>query len=156
MDRFVITGPTALSGRVRASGAKNAALPALAAALLTDQPLILHRVPRVRDLRTMRRLLDHLGVGSAERDADAAGHPVLHLHRTGPNSPYDAPYDLVKTMRASVLVLGPLVARHGYARVSLPGGCAIGVRPIDQHLKALAALGADVRLAHGYVETRAE
>jgi UDP-N-acetylglucosamine 1-carboxyvinyltransferase len=156
MDRFVITGPTALSGRVRASGAKNAALPALAAALLTDQPLILHRVPRVRDLRTMRRLLDHLGVGSEERDADAAGDPVLHLHRTGPNSPYDAPYDLVKTMRASVLVLGPLVARHGYARVSLPGGCAIGVRPIDQHLKALAALGADVRLAHGYVEARAE
>ncbi len=158
MDRFVITGPTALAGRVRASGAKNAALPALAAALLTDQPLTLHRAPRVRDLRTMRRLLDHLGIGSEESraDTDAGGDAVLHLRRTGQSSPHDAPYDLVKTMRAGVLVLGPLLARHGYARVSLPGGCAIGVRPIDQHLKGLAALGADVRLAHGYVETRAE
>jgi UDP-N-acetylglucosamine 1-carboxyvinyltransferase len=153
MDRFLITGPTALVGRVRASGAKNAALPALAAALLTDEPVELHHVPKVRDLRTMRRLLDHLGVDSHEPED---GEATLVLRRARPNSPYDAPYDLVKTMRASVLVLGPLLARHGFARVSLPGGCAIGVRPIDQHLKGLAALGADVRLAHGYVETRAD
>jgi UDP-N-acetylglucosamine 1-carboxyvinyltransferase len=155
MERFQITGPTPLVGRVRASGAKNAALPALAAALLTDEPLRLRRVPGVRDLRTMRRLLAHLGVdGDDERPAGGDGG-VLVLRRARPNSPYDAPYDLVKTMRASVLVLGPLLARHGFARVSLPGGCAIGVRPIDQHLKGLAALGAEVRLEHGYVETRA-
>jgi UDP-N-acetylglucosamine 1-carboxyvinyltransferase len=158
MDRFNISGPTPLVGRVRASGAKNAALPAVAAALLTDEPVILHRVPKVRDLRTMRRLLDHLGVGSEEREEPEApgGESALVLRRARPTSPGDAPYDLVKTMRASVLVLGPLLARHGFARVSLPGGCAIGVRPIDQHLKGLAALGADVRLAHGYVETRAD
>lgn len=150
MDKFHIVGPTRLAGRVRASGAKNAALPALAASLLTDEPLILHRVPRVRDLRTMGRLLDHLGVGSEEIDGGG-----LVFQRVRPNDPDadDAPYDLVKTMRASVLVLGPLVARFGRARVSLPGGCAIGVRPIDQHLKGLEALGADIHLTHGYVET---
>jgi len=150
MDRFHISGPTPLIGRVRASGAKNAALPALAASLLTDEPVTLRRVPRVRDLRTMRRLLDYLGVGSEERPDTA-----LVLQRTRPSASTDAPYELVKTMRASVLVLGPLLARYGFARVSLPGGCAIGVRPIDQHLKGLAALGADVTLAGGYVETRA-
>jgi len=191
MDRFHISGPTPLVGRVCASGAKNAALPALAASLLTDEPLTLHRVPRVRDLRTMRRLLDCLGVGSEEREAagpegpggqdlpadprppESPGSPesprspgspgrrperpetALVLQRARPSSSTDAPYELVKTMRASVLVLGPLLARFGFARVSLPGGCAIGVRPIDQHLKGLAALGADVRLAGGYVETRA-
>jgi UDP-N-acetylglucosamine 1-carboxyvinyltransferase len=151
MDKFHIVGPSRLAGRVRASGAKNAALPALAASLLTDEPLVLHRVPRVRDLRTMGRLLDHLGVGSAERDG------ALVFQRTRPNDPDadEAPYDLVKTMRASVLVLGPLLARFGRARVSLPGGCAIGVRPIDQHLKGLEALGADIHLTHGYVETTA-
>ncbi|HEY6324706.1 MAG TPA: UDP-N-acetylglucosamine 1-carboxyvinyltransferase [Thermoanaerobaculia bacterium] len=182
MDRFHISGPTPLVGRVCASGAKNAALPALAASLLTDEPLTLHRVPRVRDLRTMRRLLDYLGVGSEEREAAATEGPAgqdlpadpkppespespesperrpetaLVLQRARPSSSTDAPYELVKTMRASVLVLGPLLARFGFARVSLPGGCAIGVRPIDQHLKGLAALGADVRLAGGYVEMRA-
>jgi UDP-N-acetylglucosamine 1-carboxyvinyltransferase len=170
MDRFHISGPTPLVGRVRASGAKNAALPALAAALLTDEPLTLHHVPQVRDLRTMRRLLDHMGVGSEEREAApsspaapappepwtaAPGEAALVLRRARPHSPTDAPYELVKTMRASVLVLGPLLARYGFARVSLPGGCAIGVRPIDQHLKGLAALGADVKLAHGYVEAQA-
>jgi len=151
MDKFHIVGPTRLAGRVSASGAKNAALPALAASLLTDEPLLLHRVPRVRDLRTMARLLDHLGVASEEKSGG------LVFHRTRPNNPEadEAPYDLVKTMRASVLVLGPLLARFGQARVSLPGGCAIGVRPIDQHLKGLEALGADIHLAHGYVETRA-
>jgi UDP-N-acetylglucosamine 1-carboxyvinyltransferase len=150
MDKFHIVGPTRLAGRVQASGAKNAALPALTASLLSDQPLTLRRMPGVRDIRTMRRLLDHLGVAS-EETGDA-----LVLRRERPNPEHEAPYDLVKTMRASVLVLGPLVAMEGHARVSLPGGCAIGVRPIDQHLKALAALGADVQLTHGYVEACAE
>jgi UDP-N-acetylglucosamine 1-carboxyvinyltransferase len=152
MEKFHIIGPTRLAGRVRASGAKNAALPALAASLLTDEPLVLHRVPRVRDLRTMGRLLDHLGVANEEK-AEKDG--ALVFTRVRPNSPDadEAPYDLVKTMRASVLVLGPLLARFGRARVSLPGGCAIGVRPIDQHLKGLEALGADIHLTHGYVET---
>jgi UDP-N-acetylglucosamine 1-carboxyvinyltransferase len=150
MDRFRIEGPTPLVGRVRASGAKNAALPALAATLLADGAVTLRRLPRVRDIRTMLRLLDHLGVGS-----EACGDDLV-VRRTSPDgSPLDAPYELVKTMRASVLVLGPQLARRGHARVSLPGGCAIGVRPIDQHLKGLAALGADVRIEHGYVETSA-
>jgi len=150
VDRFRIVGPTRLSGRVVAAGAKNAALPELAASLLTDQPLELDRVPRVRDLETMRRLLEHLGVEN-RRDGDRVA-----LRSTGETRSDDAPYDVVKTMRASVLVLGPLTARRGHARVSLPGGCAIGVRPIDQHLAGLEALGAEVRLEHGYVETRAE
>lgn len=149
MDKFHIVGPTRLEGRVRASGAKNAALPALTASLLTDQPLTLRRVPAVRDIRTMLKLLGHLGIGSEDVDG------TLTLRRERPNPEHDAPYDLVKTMRASVLSLGPLVAKEGHARVSLPGGCAIGVRPIDQHLKALTALGADVQLSHGYVEARA-
>ncbi len=150
MDRFRILGPTPLVGRVRASGAKNAALPALAATLLADRPVILSRLPQVRDIRTMLRLLEHLGMGS-----EARGESLV-IHRAGHGgSPLDAPYELVKTMRASVLVLGPQLARHGQARVSLPGGCAIGVRPIDQHLKGLAALGAEVRIDHGYVETTA-
>ena len=149
MDKFHIVGPTRLAGRVRASGAKNAALPALTASLLTDEPLRLHRVPRVRDIRTLQRLLDHLGVGSED-----AGDALV-LQRARPSSEHDAPYEMVKTMRASVLVLGPLTGRFGHARVSLPGGCAIGVRPIDQHLKALEALGAEISLSHGYVETHA-
>jgi len=154
MDKFHIVGPSRLAGRVRASGAKNAALPALAASLLTDEPLVLHRVPRVRDLRTMARLLDHLGVANQESESGENG-AALVFQRTRPNDADadDAPYDLVKTMRASVLVLGPLLGRYGRARVSLPGGCAIGVRPIDQHLKGLEALGADIHLSHGYVET---
>lgn len=150
MDKFHIVGPTRLSGRVAASGAKNAALPALTASLLTDETLTLHNVPRVRDIRTLQKLLDHLGMESREEDG------AIALRRERPNPDNDAPYDLVKTMRASVLVLGPLLAKEGHARVSLPGGCAIGVRPIDQHLKALTALGAEVTLSHGYVETRAE
>jgi UDP-N-acetylglucosamine 1-carboxyvinyltransferase len=150
MDRFRIVGPTPLVGRVRASGAKNAALPALAATLLADAPVTLSRLPRVRDIRTMLRLLEHLGVGS-----EARGDDLIVRRTSADGSPLDAPYELVKTMRASVLVLGPQLARHGHARVSLPGGCAIGVRPIDQHLKGLAALGADVRIEHGYVEISA-
>ena len=148
MEKFHIVGPTRLRGRVEASGAKNAALPALTASLLTDETVTLRRVPRVRDIRTLQKLLDHLGMESREEDG------AISLRRERPNPDHDAPYDLVKTMRASVLVLGPLVAKEGHARVSLPGGCAIGVRPIDQHLKALTALGADVQLSHGYVEAR--
>src|SRR3954465_13924998 len=149
MDKFHIVGPTRLTGRVAASGAKNDALPALTASLLTDETLTLHCVPRVRDIRTLQKLLDHLGMESREE----AG--AIRLRRERPNPEHDAPYDLVKTMRASVLVLGPLLAKEGHARVSLPGGCAIGVRPIDQHLKGLTALGADVQLSHGYVDARA-
>ena len=149
MEKFRITGPTPLTGTVRAGGAKNASLPALAASLLLDQPLVIEGAPKVRDLETMRRLLAHLGVDS-RWEADA-----LRLEPGGEARPDDAPYELVKTMRASVLVLGPLTARRGHARVSLPGGCAIGVRPIDQHLEGLTALGAEVRLEHGYVEVHA-
>jgi UDP-N-acetylglucosamine 1-carboxyvinyltransferase len=150
MEKFHIVGPTRLAGRVAASGAKNAALPALTASLLSDETTTLRRVPRVRDIRTLLKLLDHLGMASQEDDG------AITLRRERPNPDHDAPYDLVKTMRASVLVLGPLLAKEGHARVSLPGGCAIGVRPIDQHLKALTALGAEVTLSHGYVETRAK
>jgi UDP-N-acetylglucosamine 1-carboxyvinyltransferase len=149
MDKFHIVGPTRLAGRVSASGAKNAALPALTASLLSDETLTLRNVPRVRDIGTLRQLLEHLGMDIEESDG------ALSLRRGRPNPENDAPYDLVKTMRASVLVLGPLLAKEGHARVSLPGGCAIGVRPIDQHLKALTALGAEVTMSHGYVETRA-
>ena len=149
MDRFRIIGPNRLTGRIQAAGAKNAALPALAASLLTDETLKLSGVPQVRDLRTLRSLLQHLGVES-EMQEDS-----LLLRHTEAAQLDDAPYELVKTMRASVLVLGPLVARTGSARVSLPGGCAIGVRPIDQHLAGLEALGAKVKLAHGYVTATA-
>lgn len=149
MEKFHIVGPTRLAGSVEASGAKNAALPALAASLLTEGALTLRRVPRVRDIRTFQKLLDHLGITTEETDG------ALTLRRDRPTSEHDAPYDLVKTMRASVLVLGPLLARFGHARVSLPGGCAIGVRPIDQHLKGLEALGAEIHLSHGYVEATA-
>ncbi|HEX3555987.1 MAG TPA: UDP-N-acetylglucosamine 1-carboxyvinyltransferase [Thermoanaerobaculia bacterium] len=149
MDKFHIVGPTRLAGRVRASGAKNAALPALTASLLTDAPLTLRRVPHVRDIRTLQKLLDHLGIVTEQTGG------ALILRRERPNPEHDAPYDLVRTMRASVLVLGPLLAKEGHARVSLPGGCAIGVRPIDQHLKGLTALGAEVQLTHGYVEATA-
>jgi UDP-N-acetylglucosamine 1-carboxyvinyltransferase len=152
MDKFHIVGPTRLAGRVQASGAKNAALPALAATLLTEEATELHRVPRVRDIRTLCKLLEHLGMECQEREDGAM---VLRRAQPIEASADDAPYELVKTMRASVLVLGPLLARYGHARVSLPGGCAIGVRPIDQHLKGLEALGAEVRLSHGYVEATA-
>ncbi len=138
-----------MSGRVEAAGAKNAALPEMAAALLTEEPVELRGLPRLRDIRTMARLLGHLGVEAAERPDG------VELHGGGEVSSDDAPYELVKTMRASVLVLGPLLARLGRARVSLPGGCAIGVRPIDQHLAGLEALGATVELQHGYVTAHA-
>lgn len=150
MEALKIQGPNLLKGEIVASGAKNAALPALAASLLTDEPLELERVPAVRDIRTMRSLLECLGVSSVRRESEV----VLQTRSNG--NPDEAPYDLVKTMRASVLVLGPLLARRGHARVSLPGGCAIGLRPVDQHLAGLEALGARVKIDHGYVEARAE
>lgn len=149
MDQFRISGPTRIAGTVGAGGAKNAALPELAATLLTDEPVRIDGVPRVRDLATMRKLLAHLGQGAEETETGFVLAP------SGAPSDDDAPYELVKTMRASILVLGPLVARRGHARVSLPGGCAIGVRPIDQHLAGLSALGATVTLEHGYVDVRA-
>src|SRR3954452_16392715 len=115
MDKFVITGGAALKGEIPTNGSKNAALPALAATLLTDEPVVLHRVPRVRDIRTMRRLLAHLGMGSEGRE----GGGTVVRRESVDGSPEDAPYDLVKTMRASVLVLGPQLAKRGHARVSL-------------------------------------
>jgi UDP-N-acetylglucosamine 1-carboxyvinyltransferase len=149
LDRFRIEGPTRLSGAVSISGAKNSALPCLAAALLTAEPVRLSNVPLVRDIRTMQRLLQHIGARTAE---ESSGEVAIETPAVGSA---DAPYELVKTMRASVLVLGPLLARSGHVRVSLPGGCAIGVRPIDLHLSAFRQMGAEVRLEHGYVEARA-
>lgn len=149
MDRFLVSGPNRLAGSVTAAGAKNAALPALAATLLTDQPVRLERVPAVRDIVSMRMLLASLGVESTADTNTVVTDPDPRADA------FAAPYELVKKMRASVLVLGPLLARRGQARVSLPGGCAIGVRPIDQHLAALEALGATITLEHGYVHASA-
>src|SRR6478736_6275275 len=149
MDKFVIEGPARLAGEVETAGAKNAALPCLAATLLTAEPVTLTNLPDVRDIRTMQRLLQHVGVFLA---AEPGGAATIEARSIGSA---DAPYDLVKTMRASVLVLGPLLARAGTVRVSLPGGCAIGVRPIDLHLEAFRKMGAEVTLAHGYVEASA-
>ena len=146
MDKFRIQGPTRLEGEVATSGAKNSALPVLAACLLTAEPVVLHRIPRVRDIGTMMRLLKHNGATITEREDGAV---VVHAAEvTHP----EAPYDLVKTMRASSLVLGPLVARAGRARVSLPGGCAIGARPIGMHVTGLEQLGARMEQSHGYIE----
>jgi UDP-N-acetylglucosamine 1-carboxyvinyltransferase len=150
MDKLKITGGKKLSGRVRISGAKNSALPAMAATLLTSDEVLLTNVPLVADIRTTRRLLAGLGV-KAEFEGD---HGVTVRAET--ISSTEAPYDLVKTMRASVLVLGPLLARTGRARVSLPGGCAIGARPINLHLRGFERLGARVRTEHGYVEAEAD
>jgi UDP-N-acetylglucosamine 1-carboxyvinyltransferase len=148
VDKFVIEGPVRLRGEVAVSGAKNAALPCLAACLLTAEPVRLTNLPNVADIRTLRKLLQHVG---ARVEADGSSATI----ETRTIASADAPYDLVKTMRASVLVLGPLLARSGSVRVSLPGGCAIGVRPINLHLSALEKLGAEVRLDHGYVEAKA-
>jgi UDP-N-acetylglucosamine 1-carboxyvinyltransferase len=145
VDTIEIVGGNRLEGAVRISGAKNAALPIMTAALLADGDHVFRNVPNLRDVHTMTRLLGRLGVEASYADGQ------VHVTASGPIEP-TAPYDLVKQMRASVLVLGPLVARCGHAVVSLPGGCAIGARPIDQHLKGLEAMGADVELHHGYVE----
>jgi UDP-N-acetylglucosamine 1-carboxyvinyltransferase len=153
MDKFIIQGGKPLEGRVTISGAKNAALPAMAASLLTDQRIVLRNVPRVRDIGTMRSLLDELGVDSAVKHEEHGNRVEIRARKL--INPV-APYELVKQMRASVLVLGPLVARFGHARVSLPGGCAIGARPINLHLKGLERFGASIRIDHGYVEARAD
>ena len=152
MDKFVIRGGNPLLGTVRISGAKNAALPAMAAALLTDEPVILENIPQVRDIETERKLLAAMGA-EVELGYGRAQHRTTICCRNVANP--EAAYDLVKTMRASTLVLGPLLARMGEARVSLPGGCAIGARPINLHLKGLEKLGAKITQEHGYIQARA-
>lgn len=146
MDRFRIEGGVPLHGTVQASGSKNAVLALMAASLLTDEPMVLCNAPRVRDVETMVRILRALGIR-----ADWEGPGCLRIEGGEPTA-IEAPYDLVRTMRASFMVLGPLLARCGRARVSLPGGCAIGARPVDQHLKGMEALGAQVELSSGYVD----
>ncbi|HEX9619099.1 MAG TPA: UDP-N-acetylglucosamine 1-carboxyvinyltransferase, partial [Polyangiaceae bacterium] len=145
MDAIRIVGQRPLSGRIRVSGAKNAALPILAATLLSDGPSQLENVPALRDINTTAALLRFLG-----RPAEVDG-PFVRVGAPTDKVRPEAPYELVRQMRASVLVLGPLVARYGKAKVSLPGGCAIGARPVDQHLKGLEALGARIRVEHGYI-----
>jgi len=150
MDKLLIEGGAPLNGEIAVSGAKNAALPILVAALLTDEPLTVANVPHLRDVTTMLNLLAQMGV--AVSMDDKLGVELAAKRITEPV----APYELVKTMRASVLVLGPLTARCGEARVSLPGGCAIGLRPVDQHIKGLQAMGAELAIEHGYISVRAK
>ncbi|MDD2990579.1 MAG: UDP-N-acetylglucosamine 1-carboxyvinyltransferase [Zoogloea sp.] len=147
MDKLLIEGGARLTGEIAISGAKNAALPILCSALLTTEPVTFTNVPRLNDIGTLLRLLEQMGV-KVSRDGDA-----VTLDASGVDNPV-ASYEMVKTMRASILVLGPLVARFGEARVSLPGGCAIGARPVDQHIKGLQAMGADVKVEHGYVHAK--
>ena len=148
MDKLLIRGGRTLRGEVLISGAKNAALPELCAALLTAQPVTLRNVPQLQDVATMLKLIRNMGV-TAERSADG----TVQLDASTLDKP-EAPYELVKTMRASVLALGPLLARFGQARVSLPGGCAIGSRPVDQHIKGMQAMGAEISVEHGYIIAR--
>ena len=148
MDKLLIRGGRPLHGDIAISGAKNAALPELCAALLTAEPVVLHNVPRLQDVATMLKLIRNMGV-TAERDSnDERG--TVSINAGALHTP-EAPYELVKTMRASVLALGPLLARFGQARVSLPGGCAIGSRPVDQHIKGLQLMGAEIVVEHGYM-----
>ncbi len=149
MEKLAIEGGIPLNGEVAISGAKNAALPILCAGLLTAEPLIISNVPHLRDVTTMLSLLGQMGVNISVHDKLG-----IELHASNIHTP-EAPYEMVKTMRASVLVLGPLTARFGEARVSLPGGCAIGLRPVDQHLKGLQAMGATISMDHGYMIVRA-
>ncbi len=149
MDKLLVRGGRTLYGEVIISGAKNAALPEMCAALLTSEPVHLINVPRLHDVRTMRRLLDNMGVAS-ETHGERGGISFVAPDALNP----EAPYELVKTMRASVLALGPLLARFGHATVSLPGGCAIGSRPVDQHIKGLQAMGAHIVVEHGYMIAR--
>src|SRR5438094_9013884 len=151
MDKPVIRGGNPLIGTVRISGAKNAALPAMAAALLTEEPVVLENIPDVRDIQTERKLLESMGA-EVELGYGRAHHRTTICCKN--LSTPEAKYELVKTMRASTLVLGPLVARTGIARVSLPGGCAIGARPIDLHIKGLEKMGATITQEHGCVEAR--
>jgi UDP-N-acetylglucosamine 1-carboxyvinyltransferase len=148
VDKFLIQGGVPLEGEIPVSGAKNSALPVLAACLLTAEPVTLERIPPVRDIRTMEKLLEHIGARIQHTDGQVTIEAAQIAHA-------GAPYELVKTMRASSLVLGPLVGRHGRARVSLPGGCAIGARPINLHVAGLERLGARVRQEHGYIEAEA-
>src|SRR2546426_2356685 len=152
MDKLLIRGGRRLEGEVTISGAKNAALPQLCASLLTAEPVTLSNVPRLQDVSTTLKLLRNMGV-AAERSEAASDTVTLDAGQLA--SP-EAPYDLVKTMRASILVLGPLLARFGRARVSLPGGCAIGARPVNLHLEGLQQLGASIRLQQGYIEAEAK
>src|SRR6185369_6540757 len=149
MEKFLIEGGATLTGEIPISGSKNSALPTLAACLLTDEHVILHRIPKVRDIRTMEKLMGYIG---ATLDESPEGPVTVHAAKIVDPS---APYELVKTMRASSLVLGPLVARCGRARVSLPGGCAIGARPINLHVAGLERLGEEVSQEHGYIEANA-
>jgi len=148
MDKLLIRGGRKLGGEVLISGAKNAALPELCAALLTDQPVTLRNVPRLQDVSTMLKLIRNMGVRAERDDQGTVRIDAGDLHNP------EAPYELVKTMRASVLALGPLLARFGHAKVSLPGGCAIGSRPVDQHIKGLQAMGAEIVVEHGYMIAR--
>src|SRR3569832_2227467 len=148
MDALLIHGGNPLAGEVRISGAKNAALPILTARLLTAEPLRLGNVPHLKDISTMLALLGHMGVRVTLDDKN-------HVTLSGESIPHkEAPYEMVKTMRAAILVLGPTLARFGEARVSLPGGCAIGSRPVDLHIKGLQAMGADINIEHGYIHAR--
>src|SRR6202521_5774810 len=150
MDKFLITGGKPLHGMVAISGAKNSALPAMAAALLTKEPVTLDNIPKVRDLITMSKLLAFMGAKVSITDIPASDYAIQAVKL----SDAVAPYELVKTMRASILTLGPLMARLGVARVSLPGGCAIGARPVDLHLSALEKMGAEITMSHGYIEAK--
>jgi len=145
MDKLIIRGGHSLNGEIEISGAKNAALPELCAALLTDQEVVLRNVPKLQDVSTMLKLIRNMGVSCAHEEDG-----TVRLNARALNKP-EAPYEMVKTMRASVLALGPLLARFGHARVSLPGGCAIGSRPVDQHIKGLQAMGAQINVEHGYM-----
>ena len=151
MDKFLIRGGKALRGTVAISGAKNSALPAMAAALLTAEKVTLHNIPKVRDLITMGKLLAFMDAKVSVTELPASDY-VIEAPKL---NHVEAPYELVKTMRASILTLGPLMARVGVARVSLPGGCAIGARPVDLHLKALEQMGAEITTSHGYIEAKA-
>ena len=151
MDKLLIRGGRPLNGDVTISGAKNAALPELCAALLTTEPVKLRNVPRLQDVSTTLKLLRNMGVVAERSETE----PDAVLLNAGDVHTPEAPYDLVKTMRASILVLGPLLARFGRARVSLPGGCAIGSRPVDQHIKGLQAMGAEITVDHGYIVANA-
>src|SRR6202047_1273799 len=150
MDKFLIKGGKALHGTVAISGAKNSALPVMAAALLTEEPVTLHNIPKVRDLITMSKLLAFMGATVSIADIPASDYVIQAVKL----SDAVAPYELVRTMRASILTLGPLMARMGVARVSLPGGCAIGARPVDLHLAALEKMGAEITTDHGYIQAK--
>lgn len=149
MQKLIIQGGTSLAGEVRISGAKNAALPILCASLLTADTLALENVPHLNDISTMLNLLQQMGVGTQVR-GESVELTAAHL------SHLVAPYEMVKTMRAAILVLGPMLARAGGAKVSLPGGCAIGLRPVDQHIKGLQAMGAEIEIEHGYIHAKAK